>query len=378
MRRWVKIAASVAVCGLLAASTGSAAAASRPAEIGMLMRLGELPPGYMLGDEGIGCGIIDPEGTEPPLLDFLARHLLKVCEVTYERVYPVTGHGADPPQVLDAVIDLRTAATARVAEKMLPALIARLTGGGSPTERTAGIRIGSETRLFRGHTLVGGHVRPASMVAWRQGRLIGLTLVGGEAAAAGDREATRMARRQRAHMLRPTPYPAKERDDRLVPLENPAIRLPIYWLGRSFDPGAGAAPLSLSAAHGPLLEGEAPPGTKLELWYDQGALRLGTWTAASWKLYRGEKLGHELLDWHCTKTKRLPLAGGGATIYAGYAKNFASCPGKAPDVFAAVVELGGVVLGMNLPSCYTCLGGGPDGAELEAAVAALRPFHPRS
>ncbi len=350
---------------------------SRPAQIGMLMRLHELPPGYVLGDEGVGCGIIDPEGTEPPLTPFLARHLPKVCEATYERVYPVTGKGADPPKVLGAVIDLRSSATARAAEKMLPALIARVTGDRDPAEGSAGVAIGAQTRLFHGHSLVGGHVRPASLIAWRQGRLIGLTLVGGEAAAPGDREAIRMARRQRAHMLRPTPYRASERDDVLVPLENPAIALPVYWLGRSFDPGVGA-PLKLTSAYGPLLEGEAPTGTKLELWYDQGALHLGTWTPASWQLYRSEKLGHELLDWKCTKTAQLPVAGGSATLYAGYGKNYASCPSKAPDVFAAVAEVGGVVLGMGLPSCYTCVGGGPDRAELEAAVAALKPFHPRS
>jgi hypothetical protein len=39
--------------------------------------------------------------------------------------------------------------------------------------------------------------------------------------------------------------------------------------------------------------------------------------------------------------------------------------------------VGGVVLGMGLPTCYTCLGGGPHRAELEAAVAALRLFHPQ-
>jgi hypothetical protein len=354
-----------------------AEAAPHRAQIGMLLRVHELPGGYVIGDEGVGCSVIDPEGTEPPLFQFIVRHLPPFCEATYERRFIVAAEEPHPPRVDTTVVDLRTAATARQAEKMLPELVARLTGNGVSKEASTTARIGADTRLFHGTALVGGHGRRASLVSWRQGHFLGMTLAAGESTAANDREATRLARVQRAHMKRPTPYPPKERDDIVVPLENPAIELPIYWLGRSFDPGGGADPLPLTAAYGPLLEGEAPPGTKLELWYDSGALQLGTWTTESWQLYRHEKLGHELLDWKCTKTTQLPVTGGSVTLYAGYDKNFSRCPGKAPDVFAAVVEVGGVVLGMGLPTCYTCLGGGPPRAELEAAVAALRPFHPQ-
>jgi hypothetical protein len=38
------------------------------------------------------------------------------------------------------------------------------------------------------------------------------------------------------------PGAPKERDDIVVPLENPAIELPIYWLGPSFDPWASHLP----------------------------------------------------------------------------------------------------------------------------------------
>jgi hypothetical protein len=277
-----------------------------------------------------------------------------------------------------AVVELPTAAAARAAEKLLPELVARLTGDGVSKEARTAVTIGADTRLFHGRALVVGHGRRASLLAWRQRRLLGITLVAGESTAANDREATRLARVQRAHMNHPTPYPANERDDVLVPLENPAITLPVYWLGSSFDPGDGADPLALTEAFGPLLEGEAPEGTKLELWYDQGALHLGTWTPTSWRTYTGGKLGHVLLAWHCTKKMSLEVPEGTATIYSGYGKNYAACPHRAPDVFAAVVERGGVVLGMGLPACYTCLGAGPDRAELEAAVAALKLYRPRA
>ena len=368
--------AVIAFCALLAVLAGPAAGAVKPAQIGMLIRFHELPGGYVIGDEGIGCGIIDPEGTEPPLSYFLARHLPRVCEATYERRFVLAGQDPDPPRVDSAVVDLRTAAAARAAEKMLPQLVARLTGNGVSKEAKSSVTIGAATRLFHGSALVEGHGRPAALLAWRQGPLLGITEVAGESRAANDREATRLARVQRAHMKQPTPYPAKERDDLLVPLENPAITLPIYWLGRSFDPGGGVDPLPLTEAFGPLLEGEAPEGTKLELWYDQGAFHLGTWTPASWSKYVAGKLGHVLLAWHCTRKTSLAVAEGTATIYAGYGKNYGACPSRSPDVFAAVVERGGVVLGIGLPGCYTCLGAGPDRAEMEAAVAALKLYRP--
>jgi hypothetical protein len=37
---------------------------------------------------------------------------------------------------------------------------------------------------------------------------------------------------------------------------------------------------------------------------------------------------------------------------------------------------GGVVIGMGLPACYTCLAAGPTRSGLEAAAAALKLFRP--
>src|SRR5262245_28346224 len=85
MRRSTALVAVIAFCAAFAALAGAAASAAEPAQIGMLVRFHELPGGYVIGDEGVGCGYLDPEGTEPPLLEFLARRLPRVCEATYER-----------------------------------------------------------------------------------------------------------------------------------------------------------------------------------------------------------------------------------------------------------------------------------------------------
>jgi hypothetical protein len=371
---------ALAALGLLAALlAGGAGAAAPRAQVGMLLRLHELPGGYTV-DEEFGCAGLSPEGADPPLESFLGHHLVGACEARYERRFARPGKGPDPPLAVSVVFDLGTVKVAEEAGPLLPELVGRWTGNITAGEARAPASIGVDTRLFHGRADVLGHPKPGSAITWRQGDLIGMTLIAGEGRATDDNLAAHFARLQRGHMKKPTPYPASGRDDVTVPLENPAITLPIYWLGRSFVPGAGPEPplLKLTDASGPLLEGEAPPGTKLELWYGEGAIRIGTWTPQSWAAYTAGKLGRELLTWHCTKQRSLPVAEGTATIYSGYEKDLGSCPKAPPNVFAAVVERGGVVLGMNLPACYTCLGGGggPNGAELEAAVAALRPFRP--
>jgi hypothetical protein len=376
MNRARRTAAAIVLVGLVAALLATAAGAAAPrAQIGMLLRLHELRGGYTVGDE-FGCAGISSEGAKPRLATFLEHHLVGACEAEYDRRYVLPGKGPDPPLVVSVVLDFGDPATARAAAEVLPELVGRWTGNIVPKEAPAAVSIGAGRRLFHGKANVLGHGHRGSILTWRQGRLIGMTLVAGEPGHADDRTAAELARTQRSHMSRPTPYPARERDDVTVPLENPAITLPIYWLGRNFDPGAGAKPVPLTSAYGPLLEGEAPEGTKLEVWYEQGDLRLGTWTPESWAVYTAGKLGHELLAWHCTRETSLQVPDGTATIYSGYERNFGACPNEPPNVFAAVVDRGGVVIGMELPACYTCLGAGPSRAEFEAAVGALKRFRP--
>jgi hypothetical protein len=372
MNRARRTAAAIVLVGLVAALLATAAGAAAPrAQIGMLLRLHELPGGYTVGDE-FGCAGVSSEGARPPLEGFLEHHLIGACEAQYDRRFPLPGAKPDPPLAAGVVLDLGSPGVAREGARVLPQLVGfLLTGNITPKEGHATVSIGTDTRLFRARANVLGRREPGSILTWRQGDLIGMTLVAGEGRRADDRVAGARAPRKP-----PTPYPAAQRDDVTVPLENPAITLPIYWLGRSFDPGAGAKPVPLTSAYGPLLEGEAPEGTKLELWYGQGDLHLGTWTPESWGTYTAGKLGNELLAWHCTKKTDLQVREGTATIYSGYKKNYGACPSEPPNVFAAVVERRGVVIGMGLPACYTCLGAGPSRAEFEAAVGALERFRP--
>jgi hypothetical protein len=366
--------ASALALAVLGATSLAASGSDQRVELGMLIRLHDLPPGFVV-DEEVGCGVIDPEGADQPLYEFIVHHFPRACAAKYNRLYAVSGRRPDPPVVDTLVFDVRNEAAAEDAEAVIPELISRATGNIVPDEVKPTASIGARTRLFHTHDAGPGDPFRGSLFVWRQGTLFGVTMAAGLPFAAADRAAARLARIQRTHMRSPAPYPESARDDLLVPLDNPAIELPVYWLGREFAVGGGAEPLELIDAFGPLGEGQAPPGTRIELSYD--LLRIGTWTEASWRRYTDSKLGRELLTWHCTRTTAVPLSGGEATVYSGYPKDFANCPSTPPRAFSAVVKLGGVVLGLNLPICYTCVEGPLSAAQLETAVQGLRLRQPR-
>lgn len=337
----------------------------------MLIRLHDLQYGYRV-DEEIGCGGFGTEGAEPPLAEFVIAHRPRGCVAKYDRLYPVPGPKPDPATASSLVIDAHSAAGVAAAERIAPELLAFLTGNIEPKEAAPKARIGAQTRLFHTrHANVLGHGKRGSIYLWCQGNLLGAALAGGGSNAANDRVAARLARLQRSHMRRPVRYTEAQTDDLLVPLDNPKVTLPLYWLGREFDPGGGA-PIPLTFAYAPLREEEAPPGTRIELQYGEGLIRIGTGTEASWNRYRQTKLGRELLNWKCTQATTVPVTVGEVTIYRGYAEDFADCPGRPPDVFSAVIHSGQVVLGINLPLCYTCLESPASAEVLEAVAANLR------
>ena len=82
-------------------------------------------------------------------------------------------------------------------------------------------------------------------------------------------------------------------------------------------------------------------------------------------------------DWACTRTSTVPVREGVATVYAGYRRDFASCPKRPPSVFFADVQLGRTVLSIGPPVCHGCAGGPYNSLHgIRAAVHSLRPRTP--
>jgi hypothetical protein len=377
-RLWALLVTAALALGL-GACTGDSAGKGSSGEagsLGMLVRLHDLQPGFLVG-EAVGCGGYYPtEGAEPPLEEFARRYRPHECEASYDRLYPVPGAKPDPATVSSIVIEAGGAEGADAGEGIATELIRHLTGNIAPQEVVPTARIGSATKLFhtRNANVLGRNGR-GSIFFWRYRDLLGATLAGGRSFAEDDAIAARLAHLQLAHMGAPRPYPPSQRDDLLVPLDNPRLRLPVYWLGRTFDPGQGLPKAELREAWGPIGPGGGPPGVKVELTYDQIG-RLGAWTSAGWTSYLASKLGRLVTSWRCTQTSTVQLEDGYAEIYSGYVKDFTACPARPAEVRIAAVHIGSMVVGINLPNCFNCtepsFGPYTSQAGLEAIAKGLR------
>lgn len=197
--------------------------------------------------------------------------------------------------------------------------------------------------------------RNVSFLAWRSGNTLAAVMTAGAPFADQDRLAAEFARRQQAHIRKPTPYTPAERFDGEVGLDDPAIDLPVYWLGRNFRPGNGLPPNRLyqSGFLGePIPEenlrfGSEAPEAPLQVNYEN--IWLDTWTPATWNVFAESKTGRVVTTWKCTQTRTVAMPGGSATIFGGYARDFKRCPKRAPDVFNSWVEVGGVTVVVNAP-----------------------------
>jgi hypothetical protein len=372
--------AGILALGLaIALRSGGSAAAPRIVPRQMLLRLHDLPPGYLVGDDS-GCGQMGTEGAPPELAVFVVENHPRGCSFQYERLYRLPGHRPYPALVESMAFAVPTAETAGEGLELAPQLIASEAGINRLDEVAAPQRIGDATRRF--HTsgaLVGGQRgRQGSIVTWRFGRALALLVVAGQPRGADDRIALRLAHRQQTHLERPTPYPRRQYDDTLVPLDNPALRMPVFWLGRAFRPGHGLRPVRLERAYGPIERGGGPPWEKLELWY-AGSLYLRAWKPTGWELFRKTRFGRLALGLPCARSTEFKFKRGQATILAShgmagpaeppppvkarrrargqaiagrgapYAARPQSCPDKPPNRFTAVVHIDHVVVAVNLP-----------------------------
>lgn len=337
------------------------------------LRLHDLPPGYRIGDDS-GCGPWDPEGASPQVVKFILRYWPEGCSFQYERLFQVPGPETAPLVESESTAFPSAQSAGRGFELLTD-------GNGkdpesNPKEILPAPMLGESARFFHSHDVLveGKPRRPGSILIWRQGTLVSVLLVAGRAPAANDRIALRLAQLQQARVESPTPYTEAEQDDTQVALDNPALRVPVYWLGSSFAPGHGlpAAKLEETFTLSGLGSG-GPPGEKVSLWYE--GFTVDAWTRGSWKRFQRSVLGPLNRGRHCTDVTRVSLTNGHAEVFADYAKDYNRCPRRAPDRYFAIAHLGSMVVGVNLALCTGCLhNGGPFNslAGMRAAVRGLR------
>jgi hypothetical protein len=342
----------------------------------MVLRLHELPPEYEVGPD-TGCfSLADDEGPKP-LREFAAKYRPRTCEFEYQRLFQLPGETPDPPEVESFAVGAADPGAADAGLAIAPELVTDFAGSPGMTATPSPVRIGDATALLHGHHAFVGlsENQPASAVVWRFGSTLAAVYVTGEPTAKAD-EATalQLAAIQQQHVANPTPYTTAERDDSTVPFENPAIRLPVYWLGTTFRPGHGLPASSLREAFLPF---HGPAGMKGLISYE--GIDLGTWTTAGWRHRERSSIGPLVREWRCTTATHSTLPHGYEVSYAGYAKNFARCPSRPPNVFLAEVHTAGLVIGIDVPACLACIepGTGPyhSTAALKLVARGLR-LHP--
>lgn len=337
----------------------AAAIEKKRAAVQRLLRLHDVGPGHVflvIPEEGsdrripkILCGEVDPADQQRELKAFLDRSPMLIgCFATHVRVFPL-GDSPAYHVVGTGAIDAGSPAVASGGLAVAPQLLSHMFSDELPQEVAAPEAIGDETRLFHiaDFPIFGDEHPQASLLGWRSGDVLAAIFVQGGDEASNDSEAVELARLQQQRIENPAPYTGAERYDREAGLEDPAIQVPIYWLGRSLPPlrlvGGGAV--------GTLVDGL--PGQKLGVYYTE-SVRLATWTAAGWDRFSKTRTGSQMIDWHCTRAKKVRLARGSATLYAAYAKDFETCPRSAPPRHFAVAELGDAVVAVNFLSCRSC------------------------
>jgi hypothetical protein len=368
-RVWVALAAS-ALAGVLAAMVlGGADAAPRqqPNQTRMILRLNDLPAGYLKLDlqedqgERIFCSPLHHvEDTPPQVAKLVDRFHPRGCVGTYYRLFTPPSQPSGPVVVGTGVLSLGSDEGADAAWNAAPELLALLSGGRRPRPVPASEKVGAAAQLLharetpRFYPLYRKVAPRASFLVWRSGTTLATVMVIGDSFASIDSAAVELARRQQAHIRNPTRYTLAERFDGEVPLDDPAIDVPVYWLGRNFHPGGGLPDNRLfdsyftGKATPETFDGFAEgPGAPLTIRYE--TIRLGTWTLATWSVFAGSKTGKAITRWKCTQTRTITLAEGTATIFGGYKKNFRRCPDEAPKAFTAWAEIGGVKVVVNAP-----------------------------
>lgn len=328
----------------------------------LILRLHDLPAGFLNvtlreGEEDrILCSpLTHSDNTPPQLAKFIVAFHPKGCIATYSRLFTVPGEKPTPPLIGTGVMALGNDKATDAGWAVLSTLLGQLFRKGELHEIETNVKIGDATRLFHAKkipSVVGSHV---TFLAWRSANTLATVMTVGAPFADQDRLAVEFAERQQAHIDKPSRYTPAERFDGEVGLDDPAIDLPVYWLGRNFNPGNGLPPNKLfqSGFLGePIPEedlrfGSEGPEAPLQVNYEN--IWLDTWTPATWDVFAESKTGRVLTTWKCTRTRTVSLPGGSATIFGGFDKDFKHCPTRAPDVFSAWVEVGGVTVVVNAP-----------------------------
>jgi hypothetical protein len=382
---------NLGVIGLavLVASVPGAAAAQTGAQ-DLVLRLSDVGPGYVVGDDGGCSSSFGREGTPAPLVRLERRHSFVGCDIEFDEAWRPRGVRR-PAAVSGHAYVFRDPGGADAGLRVAAGLLQFSAGPSrrSFVRRSPSRLVGDEAVVLEtDQALARGRRRPGVAVAWRTGRVFSLVFEAGLAGERGEASALRLAERQQARIAAPAPLAPYENDDLEVPLDDPRIAGVVHWLGRRHDPPGPLGRLRLSEVY------RDGPGWEVGLRY-AGGVWLGVWRPAAFARFKASRLGR--LVWHspCAKASRFGSGAARAVIYRGYGPprddpapppgpvrlapgiESGPCPKRERDRVLAHVRLARLVVTINIPHCFYCIAdrGNPYNtvAGMKAAIRALRP-----
>jgi hypothetical protein len=346
----------------------------------------DLGRGYEYGDDS-ACGSFSPEDESEKFTDFVAETRPAGCTAELQYIWGGARTTVVPRAVRSGAVVFDDEKDARRGMDVRDDLIEFVTAE-SPRRYSEVPDFGHEAVLFRNG---GFDVPPGAGVLWRNDNMLAVVFAGGAGldVEKASKVAISLAREQQARIDDPKPAPPQE-DDPELPLDDPQLDAPVYWLGRQFEPGGGLPSLGFSNAHSYGGSGGEPTFTA-EL--DYGAenarrtygLKLAVYTPSAFEGFSRSLLGRLVRGTGCAEASTIDLPKGRAVIWGGFAKpTRPPCPRKPYDRYFAHVFFDGAVVTINHPWCvYPCLAN-PQGAAdpyntprgLEAVARALKPRAP--
>jgi hypothetical protein len=311
----------------------------------VMLRLSDVPAGYMLGDDS-DCGQVSQEGSDGPLLEYITgewprfcrRHMEYVCQTRPEDF---------PQSVTTGVLFLSSDEKASEGMDVLPNMATWLMSTLSTKERAEEVDIGNEAVAFDTKEPGG---RSGVLIGWRNGSVLNFVEVVGAPATDALFQAEALAQAQNERFTNPKKPEPEDTDDTTVLLDCGDSDLPVYWPGKDF--ASDKLPdTHLIEARGPAQVDSGPKDTyRLEYatQASQTAFILSNWTSEQWNAYLATELGKYATDRPCGEPQVIQLEDRKIEIH----RPISGCAER----YVAHVLFSDAIVTINVPEGLCCIG----------------------
>jgi hypothetical protein len=207
----------------------------------LLLRLPDLGPGYAISHINRSCTVLQTSSSG--FRRILGSGTSRGCWLSFEQVWAPPGAAPGPGGVQSYAFTFDTPAGPAAALARPRALSMVFFGRSDVRVRIEPAPpMGDQAVLMRFDKTILGFHASAGIVAWRSGSVLGMVIAAGLTRGnANARAAVRLATLQQARIANPTPLRPPVNDDRLVPLDDPTLGVPVMWLGEQL-PAHGPFP----------------------------------------------------------------------------------------------------------------------------------------